>query len=375
MHKTGEIRSLTGIRGLAACFVMAYHYFKSPIDIGTGSNFLRHGFISVDLFFVLSGFVMALTYGRTFSAQLGLKDYLSFLYKRLGRVYPLYIVATVFIALWGLFRTGHGPGAFMFVCNALLIQAWGLADSIGGPTWSISTEFAAYVIFPILTITVLSGPRSLALATGALAVAALVLVATRSAPDLHQVFDGIADRNGPLDAWGIGTLYPVLRCLGGFVLGMLAFRMAQSPAIKRPASWRFSADVLLVTILLLLAIPGSDLALVILFVPLIIALAMERSFSARILGSPILYWLGLVSYSIYLVHRVADDVFRSPLKAALIRFRIPHAYTVSGLITVAATLLLSTTTYYLIEKPARDGARRLLGRRPVSMAAAEPAAP
>jgi peptidoglycan/LPS O-acetylase OafA/YrhL len=59
-----EIRALTGLRGLAAIFVVVFHEAGNFSGDGPAATFLRHGYNAVDLFFVLSGFVMALTYGE-----------------------------------------------------------------------------------------------------------------------------------------------------------------------------------------------------------------------------------------------------------------------------------------------------------------------
>lgn len=58
-----EIRSLTGIRGAAAVAVMVYHFHLNMPSAGLVSTVLNHGYLSLDLFFVLSGFVMVHMYG------------------------------------------------------------------------------------------------------------------------------------------------------------------------------------------------------------------------------------------------------------------------------------------------------------------------
>jgi len=114
------------------------------------------GYQTVDLFFVLSGYIMALTYGRRPRTGGGGVAFLQFLGRRLGRVYPLYL--TVTLAYLALAPPGWNRMAVL--ANLGMVQAWGLADSIGGPAWLISTEFAAYVAFPVLLLlTAARGPR------------------------------------------------------------------------------------------------------------------------------------------------------------------------------------------------------------------------
>src|SRR3979490_2903480 len=100
----GEIRSLTGLRGIAALWVVALHleFTRAP--------FINNGYLGVDLFFVLSGYVMALNYGWP---RMRLGDYCRFLRKRLARTYPLYVftaVAAYCLAYFGIARLAPVDG-------------------------------------------------------------------------------------------------------------------------------------------------------------------------------------------------------------------------------------------------------------------------
>jgi peptidoglycan/LPS O-acetylase OafA/YrhL len=357
-----EIRALTGIRGVAACMVVFYHYFQDSSGFGPAHALIVHSYMAVDLFFVLSGFVMALTYALSFSHEFSGAAYASFLGKRLGRVYPLYFVVTATVAalLYAHSIAGGPPSFGEVLSNVLMVQAWGFADSIGGPTWSISTEFAAYLAFPILVTLVLLGRRYrcwLAIA------AALVTLSTLSGLNpvvLNQVSDGLASRSGPLDIFGTGTLYPLLRCFAGFVLGLAAFRLSKECVLQQIFDWRHTGDVAALIVVGLWGVRGTDVALEIAFVPLVMALASGRSWAARAMGAGVVFWLGEVSYSIYLVHRPVESLIRNPLVAMLNAHHIPHAYTVAGFVPLVLTIALSALTFYCIEKPARDVSRQLM---------------
>ena len=78
MLKRGEIRALTGIRGIAACFVVIYHFYFGVLNKGSAGVILSHGYMAVDLFFVLSGFVMALTYQDKFLGRYSFGSHISF---------------------------------------------------------------------------------------------------------------------------------------------------------------------------------------------------------------------------------------------------------------------------------------------------------
>ncbi len=367
-----EIRPLTGLRGIAACVVVLYHYFQFVAPSGPIRTILVHGYLAVDLFFVLSGFVMAVTYAKTFSGPYDFRIYWNFLYKRLGRIYPLYLLMTL---IWFVLPfEGASTSPAVLVSNLLLVQAWGVADSIGGPTWSISTEFAAYLIFPILVAAAVNSCWRAAWGVVLLAIAALVLVATRTDLQVNQLVIGVA-RNGPLDVFGSDTPYPLLRCLAGFTLGVFAYRLGSVPLCQRLTGARYAGGVALLAVIVLpLLLPDSDSAEIVAFVPLVLCLSREASLTSRVIGSGPIHWLGDISYSIYLIHVLFDTMLRKPLMVGLERVHFAHAFSLSGLLLLLPVIAASAATYYGIEKPARNWARKLARSRPPPITA-EPAAP
>ncbi len=367
MPKMKEIRSLTGLRGVAACFVVVYHYFNMSTGLGFFKPLLLHGYLSVDLFFVLSGFVISMTYGSLFADRVTAQDYVGFLYRRLGRIYPLYIFVTLALAelsYAGIIHPFYGGlrSAWGLIDNILLIQEWGLADSIGGPSWSISTEFAAYLLFPLVFRRLTNRPWAFGLAL-CIATGLLIVVAMQSAVAVNQVYDGIPYKIGPLDVVGTGTPYPVLRCLAGFTLGVLSFRLAQSPIISGFAGKRYIGDFAFAVTLVALMFPNADVLIVLLFVPLIICMAMDNSITGRLLSAGVVHWLGVISYSIYLMHVPVSYLLESPLLNLFKSFGLTHAYTITKVAMLAVVIPISAVSFYGIEQPARIWSRRLGGAR------------
>lgn len=377
--RRGEIRALTGLRGVAACCVMLYHFHNYKGSSGPLHRMIFHGYLAVDLFFVLSGFVMALTYARSFQIQPSFSMFSAFLYKRIARTYPLYLVITLLtiLAIYMQWIKQPVPTVTTISLNLLLCQSWGLAKSIGGPTWSISTEFAAYLLFPVLASKVVNGRPLWRWLAGALGIAALLTVSTRSSAELHQVILGQPHRDGPLDAHGdayvSSSIYQLLRCLGGFTLGVLAYALSFTSPLKKAKGYRGLTDALVVTILVLLAVPDSDVVIALLFAPLVILLGSERGIVARIMRSAVVYWLGMVSYSIYLCHFFILHLLQPPIRSFLAKRHIDHVSLVTVLLT-AIVMAVSTLTYCGIEKPARDWLRRYSGGKKSSIAL-EPSAP
>jgi peptidoglycan/LPS O-acetylase OafA/YrhL len=97
---------------------------------------------------------MAMTYGHDVQNAPTARSYLHFLARRLARIYPLYAIITivtflVFQAHLSTLAPVSHPVPTLAL-NLLMIQAWGFATSIVGPGWSISTEWGAYLLFPLL---------------------------------------------------------------------------------------------------------------------------------------------------------------------------------------------------------------------------------
>ncbi|HCN9228562.1 TPA: acyltransferase [Escherichia coli] len=131
-----EIKSLTGIRGIAALYVVLYHT--------VGSIIFHNGYLAVDLFFILSGFIMCVVYNDSFNDSITIKDYTNFMLHRFARIYPLYIFL-VALAIIAFYAFGKHFTAKEILSNILLIQNLGLSKSIVGPSWSVSVEFILYL--------------------------------------------------------------------------------------------------------------------------------------------------------------------------------------------------------------------------------------
>ena len=291
-----ENRSLTGLRGVAALYVFVFHFHNNNVSPSTlYGQILLHGYLSVDLFFVLSGFVMAMSYARMF-AQLSVRGYVAFLVRRVARVYPLYLVTLCIVTTGLLLGIGDpvDPPSLdsAFALNLLLAQSWGLSYSLILPAWSISTEAGAYLLFPaLLAVATRTRPVGafLVFAVAVASLLALGLVARPATPGLAFY--------GPLDISWAYSPWPLVRCLVEFTLGLLAFRAA--PLVPCPGVVSAFAAAAIVA---LLAVPGADVALAMLFAALIASLGASVGPVARALASRPVHLLGVLSYAIYLLH-------------------------------------------------------------------------
>ncbi len=367
-----EIRALTGLRGVAAAYVVLFHFAGHGRDAGSMLGQIRlHGYLAVDVFFVLSGYVMALTYGGLFARGGSAGAYGAFLLKRVSRLYPAYLAATLACAALSVVDPAvEGPlTTFALATNLLMVQAWGLSYSLDYPGWSLSAELVAYLLFPALAAAALGGRRARPWVTASVAAGVLLVLATRSAGELSEV----GGRVGPLDIWSADTAYPVLRCLCGFSLGLCAWRASLVPGVQRVARHPAVGLGLCVAVLALLATPDADVAVVLVTALMVASLAQGASWPARALATRPLHWLGTVSYSLYLVHYPLAWALAPPLRAALVRVGAPSPDT---LVTVALVVLsgaVAGLTYAWVERPGRNLSRAFLGRRrPIAASVLEP---
>ncbi|OOV11361.1 acyltransferase [Deinococcus sp. LM3] len=159
-----RLPALTGIRALAALWVVMYHFRDDVVALFPALAVLdplvRAGYLGVDLFFVLSGFILCHTYFDQFHNGVSLPAYRRFLQARIARVYPVHFV-TLHIVLLGLLAAGTlgfeiysingSPAAY--VAQLFMAHLWlGMGSTFNYPSWSISAEWFAYLLCPLLLI-------------------------------------------------------------------------------------------------------------------------------------------------------------------------------------------------------------------------------
>ena len=348
-----EIRSLTGLRGVAALLVVLYHAFHRGTPYGA---VLERGYLSVDLFFVLSGFVMALNYGNLFNGvPFSPRNYIKFLALRFSRLYPVYVL--LLCVVLGLNAAGLMPlfdvpdVATALPWNLTMMQALSFgAGNINLPAWSISTEWVAYLLFAILVAVCLSRSEGVYWSAAVAAILGLFAVALL-APALQRPQLEI---EGPLSIFSTETALPVLRCVAGFMLGLVCYRIQ----FERQGNWLGArpvvGDIAAALICACLLVPYTDILFVIGSALLIAHLGRGRSATSDFLGTPWVHWLGMISYSLYLVHIPLILSLRTIVR----HYDLP--YTVANVTGVVLSLLVAPLTYRYVEVPGRLLLRSLI---------------
>jgi peptidoglycan/LPS O-acetylase OafA/YrhL len=322
------------------------------------THLFQRNWLWVDFFFVLSGFVMTHVYGAIFRSGLAGRSYGAFMLRRLGRIYPLHLFMLLLFIASELAKYAVPSGArppfssnvpSSIVTNLLLVHSWHLhsANTWDIPSWSISAEFAAYLVFPFLIAALLN--RTAALAATALAGfgALFALKTTLGNGSLYLTFD-----------WG------VLRCLPEFIIGILLWRWRAAPA--DPVKQVIGSDTILAATLagvfLMLHLGVDDMAVIAGLCLLVFSGSLNTGVVGRILASRPLYLLGVLSYSIYMTHMF---ILRGFL---LLSDRLLHSALSSGealvalLVLLAAVIAMSTFTYRCVEAPGREAVRAATAR-------------
>src|SRR5438045_1601219 len=181
-HAPRYVPALTGIRALAALLVLGMHTEQNvPCGLDSFLPFLARGYLGVDFFFVLSGFIITHVYFASI-AHPSRGAIQIFLWHRLIRLYPVHVtVLAALVVLVGLAHAAHVPlnhpeewrlGDIPW--QVTLLHAWGVTAKPGWnvPSWSISAEWFAYLLFPLLAPALLQVRERLAallIATAALA--------------------------------------------------------------------------------------------------------------------------------------------------------------------------------------------------------------
>ena len=349
----GEIKCLTALRGIAAMAVVIEHFSATAEHHAAVSvpSVVAHGYLAVDLFFVLSGFIMGYTYLAAFEAN-GIRAFPGFLAKRVARIVPLNVAVLFLIMLAGavssatlgknlFFESNNLP--FDLLANLLLLQGLGIGLNLNGPSWTISTEFAAYLIFPGFLWLMFN--RRAVIAVIGFIIATLTLCGIAS---LHTRFG--------LDT---GSIWQGLgRCLTQFTMGLGVYAVYRKRASMQWLARDSVVAIVAVTIAVFLLL-RIDLFSVLPFSALILCLACNNGHAARLLSTRVPYFLGVVSYSIYLIH----NMFR-PVELELVRWLHPALLSLPQALAFAlvgslSVIPFSWLAFRFVERPGRNIVRRL----------------
>ncbi len=317
---------LDGLRGTAAICIVVFH-FMEMVYTDYSKNFLGHGFLAVDFFFCLSGFVIAYAYNDRIQTM----GCYEFFKARLIRLHPLVLLGSVLGLIALLFDpfakdrvlAGYGTLAVTFLCSVILIPFPTIKERdfalfpLNSPSWTLFMEYLANIVY--------------AMALSRLSKRWLTILTILSAIWLSAV----AYRSGTLiGGWNGSTIGDgFARVTYGFLAGMLLYHY--------PLRWRTKLNFLGLSVLLIMTfiIPyfkynwAIESAIVIFGYPFLIGLGANAIYSEW--SKRICEFLGRLSYPLYMTHIVAIWSFGNYYKSHKV-------------IPVELTLLISIGTLLLM---------------------------
>ena len=317
---------LDGLRGVAALMVIVFHCFETYIPV-FGTQIVNHGYLAVDFFFVLSGFVIGYAYDDRWDRM----TTWGFFKRRLTRLHPMVIAGTLVGAAMFFFagaafpQTLQNPGwkiALCFVMGLLMIpcgtgldiRGWGEMNSFNGPNWSLTFEYCGNILYAFIL------RRLPKIALGVLCV--ICAFFTLDLTMGWDVFGFFPD--GPqytvIGGWSLTTQQMYIgftRLLYPFLCGLLISRIlpshmtdanpSGSPIHLRGGFWWCS-----LAIIVIFSVPciggktgvpdGLYQAVSILILFPIIVLAGAGSVTTGKKSTAVCKWLGDISYPIYITH-------------------------------------------------------------------------
>jgi peptidoglycan/LPS O-acetylase OafA/YrhL len=345
-----SINPLTSLRFFAAMWVVLFHYWPNLSPVMPG--LVAKGYLGVELFFVLSGFILCHVYLD--SVADGTFRYGGFLWARLARIYPLHLATLAGVGLMAAGALAAGrvidPNILAWTslpANLLLVQAWGFAPQAGWnhPSWSISAEWFAYLSFPVTAWAVLKlKDRPLAAVAGA-----LVLMAGLYA-GFHAVI-GFPLTKATID-WGALRIIPCFVYGAAINLGWRRFA-----SVRR--SWATLGALISGAAILLAALLGTpDTLLVALFGALILSLALLTKAGANSGGGKLFVYLGEISYSIYMICIPWKLLYINSV-SQVFHAQKDHLPIFLWIVFYLSVIPLAALSYHLVEHPARRWMRQV----------------
>jgi len=349
-----RIEELDGLRGIAAFLIVIYHItiWNSAYNL----TFIRNFYLIVNIFFVLSGFLIYKTYSNKLK---NIKEFSRFLFLRIGRLYPLHIFfLTVFVVIeiikyfaqnnFGIislnsqpFRENNITALFQ---NIFLVQAIGPTNNaitFNLPSWTVSVEFYTYFLFALIVL--YFKKFKIFLFFGFFIVSLSFLLISKN----YYGFDLL------------------LNCLSGFFLGSITAYLENKIKVTLPKYTSLVAFIMILSFLIFKINSIYDQIIFFFTTSLILTLtANKNGYLNKRLKLRLFVWLGSISYSLYMSHFciiwIVNQFIRVVLKKPEILIAgksIPQLTNfesfIAVILTLTTVLIVSTLVHKFIETPFR----------------------
>ncbi|WP_373533438.1 acyltransferase family protein [Vampirovibrio sp.] len=346
-----RLDALTGIRALAALWVVLFHLSTGLINFGSLTPLFSRGYLGVDLFFLLSGFIISYAHQKDF-LNIRKKLLVQFLWMRLARIMPVHwFILSLFLInfLVRVQLVGTHPGDeihfsfWSFICHTLNIQAWGLTHPLtwNYPAWSVSAEWFAYLLFPWLKVlTVRINSPKLNLLAGAVLWLSFYLTALA------------LGKNGSIN-WC--DAYSLIRVTAEFTTGMLLYNIYKIQ-LQKPASGTLDGWFGLVLLVCVLGIytNWSDFIVVPFLAVLIYALSFAGSACRAIFANRPMIYLGEISYSLYMVDAFLTMLYLQLTKLLPALSSLQNIPALFIMVKILVSVACAHCLFTYVEKPSRN---------------------
>ncbi|MFT3738843.1 MAG: acyltransferase [Breznakibacter sp.] len=339
---------LTFTRFIAAMSIVVFHFgdIYIPFNYSCLSPLVKHANLGVGYFFVLSGFVMVLAYGKKSHVS-----YRSYLRNRAVRILPLYYLAMLLMLLYLFIRLKilkiphtYTPNVIDSLLNALMIQAWipEKATTLNTAAWSLSVEALFYLSFPLI-INQSKHIKTIYLSLLALSIFIISQTFTQLLVGFHHKH------------W---FLYHPLLHLNSFFIGITAGIYYIRHTNNTGSPQIIKLTIIAFAILTLIYCPIKGLIyhnglLSILFALFILFLATDRSKLSNLFKRPFFIHLGEISYGIYILQFPIFYFFTAGLSFLGLKINQPLFY-----IYLLLLIVFSDLSYRFVENPLRSSIRK-----------------
>ena len=352
--------ALTGLRAFTATNIVFFHFWN-PAWFGPLAPMMDNGYVGVNFFFLLSGFI--LTYNYADRKDAGQFNRSQFWQTRVSRLYPVYLLGLLIsfpiLELEWRYRT-HANFFLGLALTTIMQQGWSpkLATFWNTPAWTLSCEVAFYLLFPLLLM--IKWPRK---ASKLLLILALLWLASLVLPTIYMWLrpDGMAPINRMSNSyWLRAVKLTPLPHLPTFMFGIVLSRFNdQMKFSNRTRFWLALTGIASVTTVLM---QGQKMPFLLmhnglispLFAVTILGLAGHHPIT-RTLSLPLFVTIGEASYCLYILHfNLWDWIHRSGILVRL------HLLRYDPWVSYIMLEIAAFVAYRCIERPSRNWLRSVL---------------
>lgn len=336
-----RLEQLTFTRFLAAISIVIFHYGSKifPFNTEVVSSIFKQANVGVSYFFLLSGFVMIVAYGKKEKVS-----FWNFITRRLARIFPVYVLA-ILLLLANFLWVNKSIDLKAFFLNLSLFQCWfpGYALSFNSPGWSLSIELFFYISFPfLLNYVYVKYPFwKLIFPIGLLYVLSQIALHVMRYSSFYQ-----GDETQSHDL----IFYFPLMHWSEFLIGNLAGLFFLKGIRIRNYDLAIVALLSILTILLYanFEINFHNGLLAIVFVPLILFISANNGMLTKLSSNQLAVYLGEISYGVYILQKPIYAWVNWALKSWNI-----HDLTISFYVSLLVLLCFSAVSYRYFEIPIR----------------------